>query len=173
MLTLAVISGCPDRSAEPQPGELRLSEVASSNVEDGAPASCDEAGECEDWIEVENLTDRPLELQGVWLSDRLDTPFAHQLSRSASIPVPPRGRAILFADAEPAEGPRHLPFKLSKAGESLLLSTPTGTRLDALTLPPLTRGQSYARVGEAWVVCESPTPGAANACAAPAPRLRD
>lgn len=171
-LVACALAACADRTAEPRPGELRISEVVSSNPSDGAPAGCDELGECEDWIELESTVDRPLELSGLWLSDRVEDAFVHQLSRHRPLPLSPRGRLVLFADGETAEGPRHLPFKLSKVGESLVLSTPHGTLLDRVDVPPLSSGQSYATVGGQRIVCHSPTPGAPDACAPAPARVR-
>lgn len=176
MAVAGLIAGaCADRSGEPRPGELRISEVVTSNPSGSAPAGCDAQGECEDWIELESTTDRPLELRGLWLSDRVEDPYVHALSRDRALPLPPRGRIVLFADGEPAEGPLHLPFKLSKLGESLLLSTPYGVPLDRVDVPALSSGQSYATVGGQRVVCSQPTPGAPDACPATpaeAPKVR-
>jgi hypothetical protein len=59
-------------------------------------------------------------------------------------------------------GTLHANFRL-KAGETLRLTAPDGLAADAaVILPELHRGHVLARVGEAWCLGDSPSPGAPN-----------
>jgi hypothetical protein len=148
---LLLLVACSGRDAGPR--ELSISEVMTSNPDEGG-----------DWIELENLTDRRLDLRGLWLSDSETKPMKHQLEHDEPILLPPRERLVFYADGETGLGPLHLRFRLSKSGESIVVSTRNGTRIDQVAVPPMRAGQSYARVGGELAVCDTPTPQAANAC---------
>src|SRR5262245_970768 len=83
------------------PGAIRISEVVSANAADSNSGGCDELGECQDWIEVENLTDRRLDLRDLWISDSDTNPLRHRLRHRDPIAIEPRGYQILFADGQP------------------------------------------------------------------------
>jgi hypothetical protein len=142
--------------------------MASSSLGGGPGAARDELGEYDDWIELENLTDRELDLAGLFVSDFALNPERYTLAEDQELSIAPRSFLLLFADGETHQGPAHLPFKLSSDGEDFLITTSTGATIDALSAPAMRAGQSYARVGAEVVVCDTPTPGAANACT---PRL--
>ena len=58
----------------------------------------------------------------------------------------------------------HTNFKLSSAGETVVLSTADGTVIDEITYPPLAADESYGKStdGSDYVYFTEPTPGAAN-----------
>lgn len=71
---------------------------------------------------------------------------------------------MLFADDDEEEGPAHLNFNLSAAGEELGLYDPDGDPVDRLTFDALAADISVARVpdgSDTWQVTDSPT-GASN-----------
>jgi hypothetical protein len=151
LFLLALCSAsCFDGPARPRPGDVWISEVVT-------------AGEA-DWIEIENRTDRPFDLDGAWISDSMGKPMRHQLESRDPLLLAPHGHLVLTADSDTDRGPLHLPFSLSKSGEPVLLSTRDGTRIDAVTVPPMKSGQSFARIGDEMTLCGTPTPGAINAC---------
>ncbi len=75
-------------------------------------------------------------------------------------------KMLVWADAEPEQGPTHLGFKLSKSGESLGLFGADGTTLtDSLTFGAQQRDVSYGRVVDGamtWQFFTTPTPGKSN-----------
>ncbi|MBU1432130.1 lamin tail domain-containing protein [Myxococcota bacterium] len=146
-LPLALLLGCGLTDDLPPAVELpvRLNEImANSETEP-------------DWVEIYNLSDAPVLLEGWRLSDD-----SAEWRLPASAALAPRGFLVLLCDGE---GDGSAPFKLSSGGERLSLSDPQGRLVDALEFGPQDSARSLARltdgVGE-WGV-GVPTPGASNA----------
>lgn len=103
-------------------------------------------------VEVHNL--------GADSSDLTLRPFLHLGLADAGSqfdPNPP-----WFRPPGAAAGALHSNFRL-KAGETLRLTAPGGLAADAADIPSaLHRGHVLARVGEAWCLSDSPSPGAPN-----------
>jgi hypothetical protein len=113
-LLLAACEGAPPTTDDPRADVLRINELMASN---GATCA-DEVGEFDDWIELINTGDEELALDGITISDDRATPDKASLD---GLSIPAGGRLLLVADGTPAQGATHLPFKLSAAGEELLL----------------------------------------------------
>lgn len=154
-LLLLLLGACSDRAS---PGDIQISEIVTSGL------GCDDQPTCTDWIELENVSARELDFEGLWISDSSKNPLRHQLADRAPIKVAPRGVLVVYADGRTDLGPFHLPFKLSKDGEPVVVSSRNGALIDSVVAPPMRTGQSYARVAGALLVCDTPTPSAANAC---------
>ena len=58
----------------------------------------------------------------------------------------------------------HTNFKISSSGETLLISDPTETILDSITIGSINTDMSYGRYleGESWALFNEPTPGSSN-----------
>lgn len=160
------LTACPGESRPPAalPGEVWISEVVASNVGGGPRAGRDERGEWDDWIELENRTDHDVDLAGVFVSDKLGAPDRHQIPLDPPLVLSAGGRILLFADGEPHQGSAHLPFLLSKKGEGVVISTADRVELDAISVPPLETGESYARLADGFTVCATPSPSQPNDC---------
>lgn len=123
----------------------------------------DAGGEFEDWVEILNRGDEPLNLEGYFLSDRADLPWAYPLP---PVLLAPGGRWLAFCDRAPQEGPDHAPFRLARGGESLVLADREAL-LDRVDYPALAADQSWGRVldgAENWTYCDRATPLGANDC---------
>ena len=78
---------------------------------------------------------------------------------------------LIWCDDDLDQGPEHAPFKLSKDGDSIYLSTETAT-IDGLLFGPLGTDRVKARSSDGapeWVDCDRATPGEPNRCAATEP----
>ncbi len=133
---------------------LRLSEVMTTGTSSALQT---------DWIELENISDVPVELSGcaVYTESRptklLALP-ARRLEAGERLVVLCDGSAHTDADGVP-----HAPFKLSAAGERVVLLARGGACADQVDVPPLARGQVYCRdAGGEWTVSDFETPGEAN-----------
>jgi hypothetical protein len=114
LVLLTACDGAPPTTDDPRADVLRINELMASNS-----ASCaDNAGEFDDWVELINLGDAELALDGITISDDRTTPDKASLD---GLSIPAAGHLLLIADGTPAQGPTHLPFRLSAAGEELLL----------------------------------------------------
>ncbi len=118
---------------------LVLSEVMSAN----SSAVPDENGEFNDWLEVWNKSDHPINMKGVGLSDRAD----RVLFLFPDFALKPDGRLVVFAsntNNANINGTLHANFKLSAAGETVYLFDPSAYVIDKIALPIMNSDVSYA-----------------------------
>ncbi len=142
---------------------LSLNEIMASNL----TAHADPRGQYEDWIEIHNHGDAEVDLAGYFIVDDWPDKALWQIpARQAyRTTVPAGGYRLLYADGEPEAGADHLPFRLSKDGERVVLIAVDGTSLvDSLSFPVQLRDISYGRLSNeiSWGYMPEPTPGAAN-----------
>ena len=141
--------------------QLYINEIMARN----RSTIADESGQYDDWIELYNATDNPIELEGLFLSDDLSDPTKWVLP---AITISPRGYVLIWADRDENAGELHANFSLSANSESVGLfeSRNAGTKLiDSLEFPLLDADVSYGRIPDGGPVLEklnSPTPGLPN-----------
>jgi hypothetical protein len=176
VLVLAAAWGCSDPPADPPfiecpesegtcPDPLRINEL----MPDNEGAWVDEAGETDDWIELYNAGDEPLSLAGYRISDT--DADSHALP---AVTIEPGGVILLWADGEPEEGDRHLPFRLSADGETAYLIAPGRLLVDRVRFEATRPNASVTRLpdGEGEPrTCSWATPDRANGdvCGPPPP----
>lgn len=144
--------------------QLSINEVMASNTSTVADAS----GAFEDWIEIYNAGSQEVNLAGYYISDDPAEPQKwtiplDDLTRTA---IPAGGFLLLWADKDIEEGPEHVDFKLSSAGETLVLTHPDGvSTLDQLAFSNQAADISYGRSSDGGMnfqLFSTPTPGASN-----------
>jgi len=142
-------------------GALTLNEFMADN--DAVIA--DEMGQFEDWAEIHSAAGDTLDLAGYGLSDDPAIPMKWLFPDDPAARIPPGGWLVVWADEDPLDGPLHANFKLSRTGETLLLSAPDGTLLDLVEFGAQATDVSFGREVDGalpWVVQALPSPGAAN-----------
>lgn len=126
----------------------------------------DPQGDYDDWLELHNLTDSPVVLTGMYMSDKEDEPTKWAFPENTEIPA--NGYLIVWLDEDidDVEG-LHADFKLSKGGEiAMLVGTDAeGNQvLDSVTFGEQETDTALGRfpdgTGEFQVV--QPTPGSEN-----------
>ncbi len=126
----------------------------------------DEFGEFDDWVELYNHTDCPVNLNGIYLTDDLANPTQYRLELEADSLLQPEEFAIIWCDDDSEQGPFHTDFKLSGGGEQIGVLFADGiTWADSLTYSEQTTDISEGRCpdGEAaWQFFTAPTPGTFN-----------
>ncbi len=147
--------------------QLLINEFMADNkgtMEDPA-----EANEYPDWIEIYNFGSTPVDMGGMYLTDRLDTPMLWQIPRgvSSQTTVAPGSYAIIFADEDILQGPMHAGFKLSAGGEQIGLFDTNGTLIDSIIFGSQATDESYGRYpngGPGWqkFANGTATPGDSN-----------
>lgn len=123
----------------------------------------DEFGEKDDFIELYNFGKEDVNIAGWYISDVPYYATLHQIPDTdlATTLITAGGRKILWADDNPEQGVLHLSFKLSKDGESLLLSRTNFlgavVPVDSVTFSFLDSNFSYSRLPDGvgpWVIKE-------------------
>ncbi|MFC6223003.1 lamin tail domain-containing protein [Hymenobacter artigasi] len=171
----------PDASAQfkafasPTPGATNtvpaitgifINEFMASNTK-----LADEFGEFDDWIELYNAGNQPVDVGGLYLTDALTNPGKFQIptTNPALTTIPAKGFLLLWADDQAvAQGVLHVGFKLSASGEQIGLYQPNGTTvtaLDTYTFGAQAADVSMGRVQDGaatFVSFAVPTPNASN-----------
>ena len=124
------------------------------------------------WVELYNRSDQTVILTGYSLSDNEKKPTKWVFPEGTSIAG--KGYLILYMSGSlPLEGKKEdtvtpemkaltLDFSVSDQGETLYLYNDQQTLIDRVTVPASMACVSYAKVGDTWGLCETPTPKAAN-----------
>jgi hypothetical protein len=125
----------------------------------------DEYDEYDDWVEIHNNSNKPVNIGGMYISDKVDdsNPYFIPESNTILTTITAKGFLVLWCDRQPEQGLLHLGFKLSGNGESIILIDRDGsTIIDGYTFPSQTADVSMGRNGEEWLFFENPTPGETN-----------
>lgn len=140
------------------PGDLVVNEIMAQNTE----TVTDQDGEFEDWIELYNNTDTTLSLDNLFMSDTNTNLIKWQFP--AGVTIAPHDYLMVWADEDGAQTGLHANFKLSAAGESVILSYANGTIIETVDFGAQTANLGYARVpnGTGNFVIQTPTFSANN-----------
>jgi len=119
-------------------GDIAINElqaINNSTVED-------EAGENDDWIELYNTTEYPINTAGLYLSD--------ELTNLQKWPLPDRtldtdDYLTIWADSDEAQGALHANFKLASVGESLYLVDENAVIIDSLNYGAQNEDRTWGR----------------------------
>jgi len=130
----------------------------------------DEKGEFDDWIELYNNNDFPVNIAGLYLTDDLQKrgKFLIPFHSAQQTTIPAKGHILFWADEQSGQGILHMNFKLEKSGEFIgLTQVIDGDTLfiDSLTYPVQSENISYGRLpdgSENWSSFSVPTPRDTN-----------
>ncbi|HMJ64165.1 MAG TPA: lamin tail domain-containing protein, partial [Candidatus Binatia bacterium] len=133
-------------------------------------------GDFDDWFELYNPNDAPVDLTGYSLSDSLAAGAA-RWSIPAGTTIPAFGYLLVWADSETGQNATnridlHANFRLSQTGEAIGLFAPNGTLVDGVTFGAQTNNISQGRWpnGAANTYhMPTPTPRAGNVIPNPPP----
>lgn len=144
--------------------DIVINEVQADN----GGTIADGAGEFDDWFEIQNKSNEPVQVSGLFVSDDPGNPFKHELG--PGLVVPARGQLLLWADEDLGQGAQHVDFKLSAKGESVGLYAPAeiGAAIDEVEFGPQLTDNVTARFPNGigpFRTLFSPSPGANNALA--------
>lgn len=144
-----------DSQAANSAPSLRITEVMASN----ASALIMDDGSLPDWVEIRNVSNKPVDLNGYGLmaATKLNQAFTfthHMLQ--------PGEYCVIYADGTGENSQFHAPFKIPASGETIALLDRSGDTVDMVVTPELGRDQSYALDGGSWKITDASTPGADN-----------
>ncbi|HET6334222.1 MAG TPA: lamin tail domain-containing protein [Polyangiales bacterium] len=168
VFTISILTSCqPDpEPAGSDDGALVINELMSDND----AAWIDEAGEVGDYIEIANISAKPVKLRNYALRGSSGRAFEFP-----DVELAPGGFVVVFADDDEDQGPLHASWKLSSQGEKVqLFERASGHVVDDVELPALGLNETFSRfpsgTGE-MKVCRYATPESDNgdSCSPPAP----
>jgi hypothetical protein len=147
-----------------QPENIVINELLTANQN----GITDNVGELEDWIEIYNPNNFPVNLSGYYFSDDPEVRNKWVVSSSFpdSVTVPANGWLLFWADADVEQGVLHADFRLSNNGEYLSLASPDGyTLADEIQWNYIAPDTSLGRItdgADEWVLFIVSTPEASN-----------
>lgn len=140
-------------------GSIRINEIMTANRKMLSLAD----GSSPDWIEIMNTGSSNVNLGGYSLSK---TSGATNVFTFPNLSLAAGECVLVYADSrlsEDGEAELHAPFRLSSAGDTLMLFNAGDTAVDTVNIPKLNRDQSYIRVDSThWQTSDMPTPAEAN-----------
>ncbi len=126
----------------------------------------DNKGEYDDWIEIVNVTNKSIDLNGYYITDDLTKKSKCKLTAmSGELIIPAKGYIIFWADDNLLQGASHLNFKLTGSNGFIGLFADDLTTIDSITYPSQQIDISFGRDiinQSAWNFYSTPTPGKSN-----------
>jgi len=125
-------------------------------------------GSYSDWIELYNTSSEPVDIAGLYFSDRKSEPGKWQIpaGNPAITTLQPYGYLLLWADEKTEQGELHLDFKLSTGGEFIgIYNGDQFSIIDTITFGPQFTDHSTGCRPDGFYngfVFTSPTPGYSN-----------
>ncbi|MHC4518361.1 MAG: chitobiase/beta-hexosaminidase C-terminal domain-containing protein, partial [Planctomycetota bacterium] len=156
-LVCMVVLGVATKAARPA---IVINELMASNTE----SAKDPQGQYEDWIELHNTGDAPIDIGGMHLTDDLNDPTRWRIPAGTTIDA--LGYALIWADKDILDEGLHAAFSLRTTGEDLALFDADGlTIVDSVSFGEQMSDISYGRYPNGtgpWSPRGYPTPGAQN-----------
>ena len=138
LLILIILNSCK-KTYELVPGDVVINELMAHN----STTVADQNGEYDDWIELFNLSYATIDLSGYFLADSKKDITKWEFPQGTSIAA--NGYLIIWADKDTTEVGLHANFKLSSAGEKVILTRPDDVIMDKIEYPAQAFELSYSR----------------------------
>lgn len=143
IVMIAVILSCNNGNNNAEVDKSKnivVNEILPKNSHFGS----DQNGEFDDWIELYNLANEDMDISGYYLSDSKKEPTKFKFPSGTIIGK--NGYLIIWADQDTTQTGLHTNFKLSSAGENVVLLSPTQEVINLVAYPATVIEQSYARI---------------------------
>lgn len=142
--------------------DIIINELMSSNQK----IYQDQDSDFDDWLELKNVGNEPVNISGYYLSDNSADLTQWQFDSTQDFIIKPNNHILIWADDTTAEGNLHTNFKLSSSGETIILTQNNGRDIvDQLNFPRIMTDVSYGRKTNnisKLVYFIFPTPGEEN-----------
>ena len=122
---------------------VRINEVSAANG-----IHVNEYFKRNDWVELYNTTDKPIDVEGMYLSDDAGKPMKYQISKGdseAESVIPAHGYLVIWCDKLDPLSQLHASFKLAAEGGDVLLTAADESWTDRLTYAALAGDQTAGR----------------------------
>lgn len=142
---------------------LYINELMASNT----TYARDEYNEFDDWVEIYNPSNDPVNLSDYYLSDKRDNLKKYRFPKDdPETIIPARGFKVIWLDEQSSQGALHTNFKLNALGEFIALIYKDGvTILDSVAIPVINTDVSLGRQTDGnnpFIIFEQPTIGRSN-----------
>jgi hypothetical protein len=143
------------------PLPITINEIQASNES----TVFDESFEYDDWIELYNPNSTPVDITNYYLTDNETKLTKYHIAPNKTV-IEPYEYMVFWADDQTGQGQNHTNFKLSAAGEIVVLVDSDGeTVIDSMRFTNQQTDYSYGRQTDGtnpWIVFAEPTPFYSN-----------
>ena len=122
---------------------VRINEVSAANN-----IHVNEYWKKNDWVELYNTTDQPIDVEGMYLTDNIEKPKKYQITKGesqAETIIPPHGYLIIWCDKQDPISQLHASFKLGNEDGDVMLTAADGSWSDRLTYTTMTEDETVGR----------------------------
>ena len=122
---------------------VRINEVSAANN-----IYVNEYWKRNDWVELYNTTDQPVDVEGMFLTDNVSKPHKYQIQKgesTANTVIPPHGHLIIWCDKLSPVSQLHASFKLGAEGGDVMLSAADDSWIDILSYPQHKEDETVGR----------------------------
>ena len=143
---------------------LLINELLASN----STIEQDPQGEYDDWIELVNRSDSPIDIGGMYLTDNPDSPtkWRFPADNPGATTIAAHDYLVVWLDNDTDADGLHANFRLNAQGDTVALFAADGlTLIDQVDFEGQNTDIAYGRYPDAssqWTLIGKPSPGAAN-----------
>lgn len=122
---------------------VRINEVSAAN-----DIYVNEHFKRNDWVELYNTTDEPIDVEGMYLSDNVSKPQKYRISKSdtqTNTVIPAHGYLIIWCDKLETQSQLHASFKLGAEGGDVLLTAADESWSDRITYQMMKSDETVGR----------------------------
>ena len=122
---------------------VRINEVSAANG-----IHVNEYFKRNDWVELYNTTDKPVDVEGMYLSDNVKKPLKYQITRgdtNAATVIPAHGYLVVWCDKLDPLSELHTSFKLAAEGGDVLLTAADESWTDHVTYNEMKADETIGR----------------------------
>lgn len=143
---------------------VRINEVSAANG-----IYVNEFFKRNDWVELYNTTDQPIDVEGMYLSDNLNKPKKYQIAKADGIStiIPAYGYLIIWCDKLEPQSQLHASFKLDADGGEVLLTAADESWYDHIVYTVMKSDETVGRYPDgsnSVITMNVPTIAKANIC---------
>ena len=155
-------ANCPEDCATTIDYTIIINEFMAANQD-----CCDDGtGEYEDFIELYNYGMEAIDIGGFYFTHTLTGSFLYHITDSSAseTTINAGGFLVIWADADPEQGPLHVDFILNSGGDDIGIYDPDGSAIIEMSFSSQSEDTSYGRYPDGAVTWQfmNPTPGMAN-----------
>ena len=122
---------------------VRINEVSAANN-----IFVNEYWKRNDWVELYNTTDQPIDVEGMYITDNMEKPHKCQIQKGTSAAntiIQPHGHLIIWCDKLLAISQLHATFKLDADGGNIMLSAADDSWSEIFSYPEHKEDETVGR----------------------------
>lgn len=142
-LTATFVPLSADEPASKYITPVRINEVSASNG-----IFVNEYFKRNDWVELYNTTDEPIDVEGMYMSDNIDNPKKYKITKAdtpSSTIIPAHGYLVIWCDKLEPTSQLHASFKLSNGNDEVLLTAADESWSDRFTYQEMKSDETIGR----------------------------